>query len=545
MSQWWKESVVYQIYPQSFKDSNGDGIGDLRGIINRLDYLKELGVDVVWLNPIYDSPLDDNGYDIRDYKKILEAYGTMEDFNELLEKMHQHGIKLLMDLVVNHTSDEHKWFVEARKSKDNKYRDYYIWKKSVNGSFPNEWQSFFGGDAWNYDEQSGEYYLRLFSSKQVDLNWDNPEVREEVFEIIKWWLDKGIDGFRMDVINLISKEFHPDNPEKDYFYNGPHVHEYLREMNQKVLSHYNIMSVGECPGTSTEDAKLYAGFDSDELNMVFQFEHVQVDQHGEGKWDHHYFEPVELKKILFRWQRELDGKAWNSIYLMNHDQPRALSRFGNDGEFRKEAAKCLAMLTLTLQGTPYIFQGEEIGMTNAYFDSIEHYRDIESHNFYTMAREKGMDESEIFKRLQYVSRDNSRTPMQWDDSSNAGFTTGKPWIDINPNYKKINVLADRKDPESIFNFYSRMINLRKTEKALIHGTFKGYLDDDPDLYVYQREYENNLFTIVLNFTEKVVSLVEKDLSFIGNSTLLISNYKDNHSSEELRPFEARMYKHAE
>ncbi|MFW5807423.1 MAG: alpha-glucosidase [Spirochaetota bacterium] len=536
MKQWWKESVVYQIYPQSFYDSNGDGVGDLNGIIMKLDYLTGLGIDIIWLNPIYDSPLDDNGYDIRDYRSILAEYGTMEDFDELLTQMHKRGLKLVMDLVVNHTSDEHTWFVESRKSRDNPFRDYYIWKKPVDGGPPNGWQSFFGGSTWAYDDHSGEYYLHLFSKKQVDLNWENQSVRNGIYEMMRWWLDKGIDGFRMDVINLISKKFHPGEPERDFFFNGPRVHEYLREMNRKVLSDYDIVSIGECPGSSTGDARLYAGFDTGEVNMVFQFEHIEVDHDG-NKWEGHRFQPAALREVMFKWQKELDGVAWNSIYLTNHDQPRALSRFGNDGPYRKTAAKLLAMFTLSLQGTPYIYQGEEIGMTNAYFDSIDDYRDIESLNFYSHARENGMDVAEIFRRLQYISRDNSRTPMQWNASPNAGFTSGTPWIRVNPNYTSINAESDRDDPDSIYRFYKRMICFRRMTPALVYGSFIPYLEDDPVLYVYERDHGGNRYQVLLNMSAETVSLEGKNIPVYGNCHTCMSNYDGARDGNVLRPYE--------
>ncbi len=443
--QWWKESVVYQIYPRSFNDSNGDGIGDIQGIISKLDYLKELGIDVVWLSPVYESPNDDNGYDISHYQKIMNEFGTMADWEEMLEEMHKRDIKLIMDLVVNHTSDEHPWFIESKQSKDNPYRDYYIWRSPQNGHEPNNWESVFSGPAWEYDEQTGEYYLHIFSKKQPDLNWEHQPLREDVYDMMKFWLDKGIDGFRMDVINFISK--HPELPDgeqgpKDafgdgspYFMNGPRIHEFLQEMNQEVLSKYDVMTVGEMPGVTPEQAIDYTADHRDELNMVFTFEHMDLDSGSGGKWDLKPLQLTDLKDTLAHWQKALESEGWNSLYWNNHDQPRIVSRFGDDGAYRVESAKMLGTCLHMMKGTPYIYQGEEIGMTNVSFASIEDYEDIETLNMYKdKVEEQGQAVEEVMKSIHVKGRDNARTPMQWDASEHGGFTTGTPWLRVNPNY---------------------------------------------------------------------------------------------------------------
>lgn len=556
---WWKESVVYQIYPRSFKDSNGDGIGDLKGIIEKLDYLKELGIDVIWLSPIYKSPNDDNGYDISDYRDIMDEFGTLEDFDTLLQEAHQRGIKIVMDLVVNHTSDEHKWFIESRKSKDNPYRDYYIWReKSKDGGPPNNWGSVFGGSAWEYDATTDMYYLHLFSRKQPDLNWDNPKVRNEVFDMMTWWLDKGIDGFRMDVISMISKTSEmPDGEVKNGLYgdpfpycvHGPHVHDYLKEMNRKVLSKYDIMTVGETAGVTVEEAKKYAGYDRYELNMVFHFEHMELTNGEHGKWSNKRFKLTDLKEVMDRWQKGLAGKAWNSLYLSNHDQPRAVSRFGNDSEkYREVSAKMLATFLHMLQGTPYIYQGEELGMTNVSFDSIKYYRDIETLNAYDeLIHKKGLDKDLVMDYIHHVSRDNARTPMQWDDSTNAGFTTGTPWIQVNPNYKWINAKSQINDPNSVFNYYKKLIQLRKQHDIIVYGDYELLLPDSEAIYAFIRKLGDERLLVVCNFTDKHVAF-EIPEEFKGHQKeILISNYDtDNMDIMEektiLREYEARVYK---
>ena len=472
---WWKESVVYQIYPRSFKDSNGDGIGDINGITSKLDYLKELGIDVIWLSPVYKSPNDDNGYDISDYRDIMDEFGTMEDFDKLLNEAHKRNIKILMDLVVNHTSDEHKWFVESRKSRDNKYRDYYIWREGKDGKEPNNWGSIFGGSAWQYDENTNMYYLHLFSKKQPDLNWENETVRNEIYDMMKWWLDKGIDGFRMDVISMISKDQKfPDGKNGDfgpYSIHGPRVHEFLKEMNKEVLSKYDIMTVGETAGVTIDEAKKYAGFDSNELNMVFQFEHMDLDNNKDYKWNDEPVKLTKLKEVMGKWQTELEGEAWNSLFWNNHDQPRVVSRFGNDSdEYREVSAKMLGTCLHMMKGTPYIYQGEELGMTNIYFNSIDEYNDIESINAYNELVGSGkVSKEKMMSYLRYKSRDNARTPMQWSDDENAGFTTGKPWMTINPNYVKINAQNEVSDSNSVFNYYKKLIKLRKENDIIVYG----------------------------------------------------------------------------
>jgi oligo-1,6-glucosidase len=555
---WWKESVVYQIYPRSFQDSNGDGIGDLCGILQRLDYLQELGVDVIWLSPVYKSPNDDNGYDISDYQDIMDEFGTLADWDELLSEMHKRGIKLLMDLVVNHTSDEHRWFQESRKSKDNPYRDYYIWHPGKEGAEPNNWRSHFSGSAWGYDETTDEYYLHLFTKKQPDLNWENPKVREEVYKMMEWWLDKGIDGFRMDVINMISKvpglpSVTPTNDDRyqyggQYFCNGPRMMEFLTEMKQKVLSKYDIMTVGETPKVSTQDAVMITNEDSGALNMVFQFEHMGLDAVGgtDSRNSLRKWKLAELKTITTRWQKDLENKAWNSIYLANHDQPRSVSRFGNDSQFRIESAKLLATFIHMQQGTPYIYQGEEIGMTNVAFESIDDYRDVETLNMYKeMVNEKGVDPADMLKILHAKSRDNARTPVQWDDSDQAGFTANTPWIKVNPNYKEINVAQALADKDSIFYYYQKLIQLRKENPVIVYGNYDLILDSHEQIYAFTRTLDDDRLLIILNFSENTPEFnLPEDISH-STSDLLISNYNVDASDDirkiTLRPYEARVY----
>ncbi|NJJ39900.1 glycoside hydrolase family 13 protein [Paenibacillus apii] len=555
---WWKESVVYQIYPRSFKDSNGDGIGDLQGIISKLDYLKTLGVNVVWLCPVYKSPNDDNGYDISNYQDIMDEFGTIADWEMLLQGLHDRGMKLIMDLVVNHSSDEHAWFAESRKSKDNPYRDYYIWRPGKDGREPNNWGSFFSGSAWQYDEATDEYFLHLFSKKQPDLNWENEQVRREVYNMMTWWLDKGIDGFRMDVINLISKvpglpsvpvedgENRPYHFGGDYFVNGPRVHEYLQEMNREVLSKYDIMTVGEAVDVTPEDAALYVGEDRDELSMVFHFELMGVDSGPGGKWDCKPWVLKDIKDIITKWQTLLSGKGWNSLYLNNHDQPRMLSRFGNDTDYHKESGKMLATLLHTLQGTPYIYQGEEIGMTNVKFDSISHYKDIEIINMHKEYLEAGHKEEDIMNSIYIKGRDNGRTPMQWSSEPQAGFTTGTPWLAVNPNYTEINVENALADPDSIFHYYKRLIELRKEQDIIVYGEYKIVAEENERVYAYQRALGSERLLVILNFFGESASFELPAEIGISEPELLIGNYdvdraEDVHSLE-LRPYEARVYK---
>ena len=510
---WWKESVVYQIYPKSFKDSNGDGVGDIRGIIQKLDYLKELGVNVLWISPMLESPQDDNGYDISDYRRIYKEYGTMEDYEELLSEAHKRDIRILMDLVVNHTSDEHNWFIESRKSKDNPYRDYYIWKDPVNGKEPNNWGGVFGGSAWEYDSQTQMYYLHLFSKKQPDLNWENEKVRQEVYDMMTFWCEKGIDGFRMDVISMISKDqTFPDGEMNNSLYgdfgpycvHGPRIHEFLQEMNREVLSKYDIMTVGETSGVTIEEAQNYAGEARNELNMVFQFEHVENGSGDYGKWTTEKYDFKEFKRIMIKWQEELQGKAWNSLFLGNHDQPRSVSRFGNDNPaYRETSAKMLATCLHMMQGTPYVYQGEELGMTNGYFDKLEDYRDIESINFFTELTDAGfMTPEYMMKCLMLRSRDNARTPMQWDDSAQAGFTDGESWIKVNPNYKEINAAQQLEDPNSIFHYYQKLIRLRKEKDIIVYGEFEPIYRDDEQIFAYIRRQKQEKLLTVCNFSDK-------------------------------------------
>ena len=544
---WWKEAVIYQIYPRSFADSNGDGIGDLNGITAHLDYLETLGIDVIWLSPVYKSPNDDNGYDISDYRDIMDDFGTMEDFDRLLAEAHRHHIRIVMDLVVNHTSDEHAWFIESRSSRENPHRDYYIWKEPKDGKEPNNWGACFGGSAWELDEHTGMYYLHCFSRKQPDLNWENPKVRDEVFDMMNWWCEKGIDGFRMDVISMISKDpSFPDGPVEDGLYgslapyvcNGPHVHEYLQEMNRRVLSHYDLLTVGEAAGVTIEEAQKYANNDGTELGMVFQFEHVELVKGPIGKWSDQKPKLRDFRRIMNKWQYELEGKAWNSLFLDNHDQPRVVSRFANDSEqYRVVSAKMIATCLHMLKGTPYVYQGEELGMTNAYFDRLEDYRDIESINAFHQYVDSGLVTAEDMMRyLKEISRDNARTPMQWDDSRNAGFTTGTPWINVNPNYPKINAQAAVADPDSVFHYYQELIRLRHTLPVIVYGKFEGLLEDSETIYAYRRLLDGQVLTVACNFTDQEQAC---DLCEDPAARELISNYK-THKTGTLQPYEARV-----
>lgn len=553
---WWQESVVYQIYPRSFQDSNGDGIGDLRGIIEKLDYLKELGIDVVWLSPVYKSPNDDNGYDISDYQDIMEEFGTLADWDELLAEMHKRRIRLVMDLVVNHTSDQHPWFMESRKTKDNPYRDYYVWRPAKNGHAPNNWSSFFRGSAWQYDETTGEYFLHLFSKRQPDLNWENPRVRASIFEMMRWWLDRGIDGFRMDVINMISKTpglpdaaLDPANAYANgsaYFINGPRLLEFLGEMKEQVLSKYDILTVGETPGVSPAFASQLTNPETGALSMIFQFEHMELDGAGD-KWNLKPRDLVEFKRVMTRWQKGLEERGLNSIYLGNHDQPRLVSRFGDDKQYRVESAKMLATFMHMQQGTPYIYQGDEIGMTNVAFDSIDQYRDVETLNvFREFVDTRGMPPQAALALIHARGRDNARTPMQWDDSANAGFTTGAPWIQVNPNYVTINVQRARADQNSIFHCYRRLIQLRRDNPIVTYGTYDLILDDDPEIYAFTRTLENDRLLIILNFTANTPRFDLPAHIASSDRNLLISNYPVDPAYDirelTLRPFEARVYR---
>lgn len=547
---WWKEAVIYQIYPRSFKDSNGDGIGDLNGITEKLDYLKELGIDVIWLSPVYESPNDDNGYDISNYRGIMKEFGTMEDFDRMLSAAHERGIRIVMDLVVNHTSDEHPWFIESRSSRENPYRDYYIWREGKDGKEPNNWGSCFSGPAWKYDETTEMYYLHLFSEKQPDLNWDNPKVRDEVFDMMDWWCRKGIDGFRMDVISMISKEPGlPDGERREgalygnfgpHVEHGPHVHEYLQEMNRRVLSRYDLLTVGETAGVTVEEAKKYASADGTELSMVFQFEHVNLDARPGFGWEK--MNLVELKRIMSKWQTELYGEAWNSLYWCNHDQPRMVSRIGDDSSrYRELTAKTLATSLHMMQGTPYVYQGEELGMTNVPFEKLEDYRDIESLNMYRQEVEGGRVSHDVMMNyLRHKSRDNSRTPVQWDDSENAGFTTGTPWIMVNPNYTEINAKEQMARPDSVFHYYQKLIRLRKEYDIIPYGRYELLLPEDPDLWVYTRTLEEKTLLVLCNFSEAEHQVMLPEGLCAKKGRILIGNYKDQKPAQEilLRAYES-------
>lgn len=551
---WWKESVVYQIYPRSFKDSNGDGIGDLNGITEKMEYLQELGIDVIWLSPVYQSPNADNGYDISDYQAIMNDFGTMEDFDRMLRKAHDCKIKIVMDLVVNHTSDEHSWFVRSRSTKDSPYRDYYIWREAKDGKEPNNWESCFSGPAWTWDEASKMYYLHLFAEKQPDLNWDNPKVRKEVFQMMDWWCQKGIDGFRMDVISMISKvEGLPDGEAKPsgygdfgpYVQNGPHVHEYLQEMNEKVLSKYDLLTVGECAGVTIEEAKKYASSDGKELNMVFQFEHMDLDGGETSKWNDRKIDLVELKKTMSKWQTQLEGKAWNSLYWCNHDQPRMISRLGSEKpQYRELSAKMLGTCLHMMQGTPYVYQGEELGMTNVPFQKLEDFRDIESINAYHQCIKTGeLDKETMLRFMRYKSRDNARTPMQWNNEKNAGFSEGEPWIMVNPNYTAINAKEQCSREDSVFHYYKRLIRLRKQEEVIVYGKFKLLYPNDTEIFAYTRELGTDKLLVICNFAQREVPM-ELPKEFNENVKLLIQNYVDCQVQKNmvLRPYETIVMK---
>ena len=551
---WWKNAVVYQIYPRSFQDTNGDGIGDLEGIYEKLDYLAELGIDVIWMSPVYKSPNDDNGYDISDYQDIMDDFGTMAEFDRVLAKAHSLNIKIMMDLVVNHTSDEHKWFIESKKSKDNPYHDYYMWADpDKNGNPPNRWESCFSGSAWEYVESVGQFYLHSFSKKQPDLNWDNPKVRDEVFKMMTWWCDKGIDGFRMDVISMISKyPGLPDGPENGNGYtgntscDGPNIHKYLREMNEKVLSKYKLITVGECPGVNAEQAKKYANIDGSELDMIFQFEHVSgsaLKPCHHGKWDGEAMTMPELRANFTKWQKDLEGCAWNSLFLSNHDQPRCVSRFGNDSEqYRELSAKMLATMTHFQKGTPYVYQGEELGMTNAYMENIADYRDIESLNAYKeLTTKENIPAKTVMGYIKAVGRDNARTPMQWDASDNGGFTSGTPWLQVNKNYKTINAAAQVNDPDSVFAYYKKLIALRHTNEVMVNGVYDVLIPDHPQIYAYTRTLGDKQLLVLCNDSDTNAAIpAELQEKIHAAKNILIQNYKDTDEST-LRPYEAVVY----
>jgi oligo-1,6-glucosidase len=551
---WWRNAVVYQIYPRSFYDSNGDGIGDINGILAKLDYLNDLGVDIIWLSPVYKSPNDDNGYDISDYQAIMAEFGTMEDFDRLLAAAHEHGIRIMMDLVINHTSDEHRWFAESRKSLDNDYRDFYIWRKGQDSNPPNNWGGSFSGSAWQYSPETDMYFLHLFSTKQPDLNWENAKVRQEVYNMMTWWLDKGIDGFRMDVINMISKVEGFPNGEvvnglygngQPYYMNGPRIHEYLKEMNREVLSKYDIVTVGETPCVTVADARRYTGENEHELNMVFQFEHMDLDLGPQGKWCENRILLADLKNTISKWQTGLAGTGWNSLYWNNHDQPRVVSRLGNDKNYWQESAKMLATCLHMMQGTPYIFQGEELGMTNVRFESLEDYRDIETLNAYDELVGHGIKTpEEMLRCIHKGSRDNARTPIQWDDSDNAGFSTSTPWIKVNPNYRQINAANQVNDPDSIFNYYKQLIQLRKKHDIIVFGLYHLILEEHDQVFAYTRNMGDQKLIVLCNFSDRDAAFTLPTDLLVSESHLLIGNYSDKtvgSSFEKLRPFEAKVF----
>lgn len=551
MKNWWKELVGYQIYPRSFKDSNGDGIGDIKGIISKLDYLKDLGIDLIWICPIYKSPNDDNGYDISDYQNILDEFGTMEDFDLLLKEVHNRGMKLIIDLVVNHTSDEHQWFIESKSSRDNPKSDWYIWRDGKDNKEPNNWESIFKGSAWEYSKEREQYYLHLFSKKQPDLNWENEDVRKEIYKMINWWLDKGIDGFRVDAISHIKKEdglSDMDNPEGlkyvssfNKHMNVDGIHNYLKELNEETFKKYDIMTVGEANGVAAEEAKDWVSEENGKFNMVFQFEHL----HLWGYEDENNFDVKAYKNVLTRWQNELDENGWNALFVENHDIPRVVSTWGNDKEYREESAKAFGATYFLQKGTPFIYQGQEIGMTNVKFECIDEYKDISTINSYNERIESGVSEEEALKEVWAVSRDNSRTPMQWDNSKNAGFTDGIPWIKVNENYKEINVEKEERDENSVLNFYKKLIKLKKSNKTLIYGKYNLILEDDENIFAYTRVLDDEKFLIIGNLTNK-----ESEYNYDGEnleySNLLLNNYVvDYHDSLNkftLKPYECRVYK---
>lgn len=548
---WWKEAVAYQIYPRSFQDSNGDGIGDLQGIIQRLDYIKDLGIDVIWICPMYKSPNDDNGYDISDYEDIMEDFGTMTDFDALLAAVHDRGMKLIIDLVPNHTSDEHQWFIESRQSKDNPKRDWYIWCDGKDEAEPNNWESIFGGSAWQYDEQTKQYYMHVFSTKQPDLNWENPEVREAVYSMMNYWLDKGIDGFRIDAISHIKKRpGFPDmpNPENkkyvssfDMHMNQEGIHEFLAEMQEKTYGKYDVMTVGEANGVSVDEAHLWVGEEEGKMNMVFQFEHLDLWDTDPAKG----LDILGLKQVLTRWQKGLEKDGWNALFIENHDKPRIVSTWGNDKEYWYESATSMAAMYFLMQGTPFIYQGQEIGMTNVQFPRIEDYDDVAVKNMYRLKREEGVSHEDIMEIIWATSRDNSRTPMQWSDDHEAGFTTGTPWMKVNPNYKDINVKKQLEDEHSILTFYKRMIQLKKNNDVFTYGKYELLLEEDPQIYVYTRESENDKVVVLSNLTGEAATFAIDGLE-LKYDQLLLANYvmdsHDNMNGFTIKPFETRVYR---
>lgn len=553
MNDWKKKAIVYEAYVQSFNDSDGDGIGDLPGLIEKLDYIKNLGANVIWLTPIFKSPLVDNGYDIADYEAINPIYGSMNDFKKLLQQAHERDLKIVMDLVVNHTSDQHKWFKESKKNRNNKYSDYYIWRDpKEDGSAPTNLGSAFGGSAWTYVPERNQYYLHLFAKQQPDLNWDNPQVRNDIYQMMKFWLDMGVDGFRMDSISFISKpskfEDAPleDNKEYGAYYygsaNGPHIHEYLREMNQKVLSKYDVISIGETPHTTAREARLFVEPDRHELDMVFQFEHMHVDYGEFGRYSDVTFKMSDLRNSMTSWQNDL---SWNSNYLGNHDQPRIVSRFGNDSKYRKESAKMLAMVSLLQKGTPFIFQGEEIGMTNLHIKNIDELKDLEAHNIYSFLKSKGISDKDALKMVNRKTRDNARTPMQWNKEQNAGFSSGNPWIEVNPNYLEINVKKDLQDSNSIYRFYQKLLKLRNNNQVLLDGNYDLITPEDSAIFAYTRSSDKDKVAVICSFVPYKVKY-ESPEDFVNKNKVILSNYDDREDMASntiyLRPYEGVVIK---
>ncbi|CAM3828337.1 glycoside hydrolase family 13 protein [Mesobacillus zeae] len=549
---WWKEAVGYQIYPRSFMDSNGDGIGDIKGIISKLDYIKDLGIDVIWVCPMYASPNDDNGYDISDYHAVMDEFGTMGEFDLLLKEVHSRGMKLILDLVINHTSDEHSWFIESREAKDSPKRDWYIWRDGKGGAEPNNWESIFGGSAWEYDEKTKQYFLHIFSKKQPDLNWENDEVRAALYEMVNWWLDKGIDGFRVDAISHIKKESgfsDMPNPKGlqyvasfDKHMNVDGIHRFLEELRDETFAKYDIMTVGEANGVTVDDIELWVGERKGKFNMVFQFEHLSL-------WDAETKKELDIvgfKEVLTRWQKGMEGKGWNALFIENHDKPRAVSSWGNDGKFWRESATAFATMYFLMQGTPFIYQGQEIGMTNVQFNSIEDYNDIATINLYKQGIAEGKSHEQMIEVIWASSRDNSRTPMQWSAAEHGGFSTGTPWMKINPNYRDINVEAQLKDGQSVLQFYKKLIRLKKEQDVLIYGSYEVRDEDNPQTYVYTRELEGDEVAIITNLSSKPASFTCKQVEELNHAGLLLSNYPvAQHlpvQTVELKPYEARVYK---
>ncbi len=528
---WYKKTVIYQIYPRSYKDSNNDGYGDIRGIIEKLDYLEYLGIGAIWLSPVFKSPQKDNGYDISDYQDIEPLFGNLSDMEELIAEADKHGIKIIMDLVLNHSSNQHKWFLEAIKSKDNPYHDYYVFRDKKDGHEPNDMRGVFGGSAWEWVDGVNQYYFHQFTPEQPDLNWENPKLRQELYDMINFWIEKGVGGFRLDVIDQIAKE-----PDKKITSNGPRLHEFIKELNQKTFGGKNLITVGEAWSANIDNAPLYSNPDGSELSMVFQFEHICLDQKGWDKWDLAPLPFVKFKQIMNKWQVDLYGKGWNSLFWNNHDLPRIVSRWGNDKEYRVQSAKMLATLLHGMQGTPYIYQGEEIGMTNIKLD-IDEYDDVEIKNMYKERLAAGYSKEDIMNSIYAKGRDNARTPMQWDDSENAGFTGGKPWLKVNENYKEINVKNEMNDPDSILNYYKELISLRKNNDIFADGKFKMYLPDDENIFAYERTLGDKKMVVVCNFygntIDNPLTEITKDMPMV------LSNYGENDGT--LRPYEARMY----